>query len=193
MGTTQPQDHVDGVIAAWYAETPTFDRTVKQLAIRLPRVAHYLRRAQRHELSRHDMEVWEFEVLITLRHVGTCTAGDLLRRLGVTSGAISNRLARLEKRGWIQRTMDPADRRQVLVTLTPEGLTRTDEMLTVTTHADERLFGFLDSDTRVLLNDALRAILLAIEGSPVGDEDAPPAERFDVDNLEGGRLLADDL
>lgn len=193
MSTTQPQDHVDGVIAAWYAETPTFDRTVKQLAIRLPRVAHYLRRAQRQELARHGMEVWEFEVLITLRHVGTCTAGDLLRRLEVTSGAISNRLARLEKRGWIRRDVDAGDRRQVLVNLTSEGLEHTDEMLRVTTHADERLFGLLDADTRVLLNDALRGILLAIEGSPAGDDVVPPAERFDIDNLEGGRLLADDL
>jgi DNA-binding MarR family transcriptional regulator len=193
MSMTQPRDHVDIVIASWYAETPTFDRTVKQLAIRLPRVAHYLQRAQRRDLAAHDMEVWEFEVLITLRHTGTCTAGDLLRRMGVTSGAISNRLARLEKRGWIRRDVDTEDRRQVLVSLTPEGLTRTDEMLTVTTHADEMLFGLLDADTQVMVNDALRTILLAIEGSPDGDDSTSPRERFDIDNLEGGRLLADDL
>jgi DNA-binding MarR family transcriptional regulator len=190
MSPTQPRDHVDVVVASWYAETPTFDRTIKQLAIRLPRVSHYLQRAQRRELAAQGMEIWEFEVLITLRHAGTCTAGDLLRRMEVTSGAISNRLARLEKSGWIRRDVDVNDRRHVLVRLTKQGLAKTDEMLKVTTHADEALFGHLDRKRQQQLNEALRTILLAVEGSP--DETADErAARFDVDNLTGGKLLAD--
>jgi DNA-binding MarR family transcriptional regulator len=190
MSARQPRDHVDVVVSSWYEDTPTFDRTIKQLAIRLPRVSHYLQRAQRREFAEHQMETWEFEVLITLRHVGTCTAGDLLRRMEVTSGAISNRLARLEKNGWIRRDVDMNDRRQVLVSLTKEGMTRTDEMLKVTMHADEAIFGLLDSKKQQQLNDALRTILLAVEGSP-DETTVGRTERFDVDNLTGGKLLAD--
>lgn len=190
MSAEQPRDHVDVVVSTWYDEMPTFDRTIKQLAIRLPRVSHYLQRAQRRELAAHGMEIWEFEVLITLRHAGTCTAGDLLRRMEVTSGAISNRLARLEKSGWIRREVDVQDRRQVLVSLTRKGVQRTDEMLKVTTHADEALFGLLDTNRQEELNRALRTILLAIEGSP-DDTESPRRSRFDIDNLTGGRLLTD--
>ncbi len=189
MTSTPQRDHVDLVVAAWYAEAPTFNQTIKQLAIRLPRISHYLQRAQRREFAEHGMESWEFEVLITLRHAKkTCTAGDLLRRMEVTSGGLSNRLARLEERGLIRRDVDPTDRRQVLVSLTDKGMARTDEMLRVTSHADEALFGLLDAATQRQLNEALRTMLLAIEGSP----DQPHADRdelFDIDNLFGGKLL----
>jgi DNA-binding MarR family transcriptional regulator len=191
MTSTQPRDHVDVVVESWYQESPTFDQTIKQLAIRLPRVSHYLQRAQRREFAAHGMEAWEFEVLITLRHAKkTCTAGDLLRRMEVTSGGISNRLARLEESGWIRRDVDQNDRRQVLVRLTKKGMARTDEMLKVTRRADEALFGILDVAMQHQLNEALRTMLLAIEGSP-DETDSRRTDRFDVDNLFGGKLLAD--
>jgi DNA-binding MarR family transcriptional regulator len=189
MSPRQSRDYVDAVVTSWYSETPTFDQTIKELAIRLPRVSHYLQNAQRREFAAHGMEIWEFETLITLRHAGTCTAGELLRRMEVTSGAMSNRLARLEESGWIRRDVDPGDRRVVRVSLTKRGWARTDEMLKITSRADEALFGLLDARKQQQLNTALRTILLAIEGSP--DDEVARADRFDIDNLSGGMLLGD--
>jgi DNA-binding MarR family transcriptional regulator len=46
---------------------------------------------------------------------GRMTAGELASRTGLTSGAITGVLDRLERAGYVQRTRDEADRRRVLV------------------------------------------------------------------------------
>jgi DNA-binding MarR family transcriptional regulator len=50
-----------------------------------------------------------------------CRITDLAAREGVTQPAITLLVNRLEQRGWVQRTADPADRRVVLVELTSAG------------------------------------------------------------------------
>jgi DNA-binding MarR family transcriptional regulator len=53
---------------------------------------------------------------------GSITAGWLSDRTGLTTGAITHILDRLEKGGYIVRVRDTQDRRKVLVRLRPERL-----------------------------------------------------------------------
>ena len=46
---------------------------------------------------------------------GPSTAGDIARRTGLTSGAVTGLIDRLEKLGLVERIDDPNDRRKVLV------------------------------------------------------------------------------
>ena len=167
------RDRVDGVIDFWLGENPALDPRVKTLAIRLRRAAHHLEKALRHELAAAGIDMWEFEMLLALRR-GTdhcCSAGDLLRESQVTSGAITNRVGRLEERGWVRRDIDPTDRRHVLVTLTPEGLARADQLLATKTQTEEAVFGRLDRSTQDRLNNDLRTLLICLEGpARAGDE-----------------------
>ncbi len=48
------------------------------------------------------------------------SAGDLARESGLSTGAVTAVIDRLERAGLAQRLADPADRRRVLVELTPE-------------------------------------------------------------------------
>jgi len=161
------------VVDFWRQENPDLDTRIKMLAIRLRRAAHHLERALRQELAADGIEMWEFEVLLALRRSpDRCrSAGDLLRESQVTSGAITNRVARLEERGWVRRDMCPDDRRQVLVSLTPEGLARADELLAKKTQADQAVFGRLDRHAQDRLNTDLRTLLLALEGPVRADEE----------------------
>lgn len=52
---------------------------------------------------------------------GSATVSDLARYLGVSLPTVSKSIRVLEARGWIERYVDEACRRQTIVQLTPEG------------------------------------------------------------------------
>jgi len=62
----------------------------------------------------------DFEALDVLDWAGAISAGDLAKRVGVTSGAITGVIDRLERDGWVRRLRDPDDRRKVIVEIVPE-------------------------------------------------------------------------
>jgi DNA-binding MarR family transcriptional regulator len=49
------------------------------------------------------------------------TAGELATAVGLSPGAVTTALDRLERRGFVRRTRDPEDRRRVMVELTKEA------------------------------------------------------------------------
>ncbi len=151
------RDQVDDLVDWWCTANPDFDPTIKQLGIRLRRAAHHHERVLRRELAASDTELWEFEVLISLFRADghRRSAGDLQREAQLTSGAITNRVARLEARGWVRRDVDAADRRHVLVSLTDEGLARARQVLAI-----------LEPDVRRRLNDDLRTLLRVFDDAP---------------------------
>ena len=61
----------------------------------------------------------DFECLDVLDWTGPITAGELARHLGLTAGAVTGLIDRLEERGWVRRVRDPSDRRKVIVELAP--------------------------------------------------------------------------
>ena len=63
----------------------------------------------------------DFECVDVLDWTGPITAGELARHLGLTAGAVTGLIDRLEQRGWVRRTIDPGDRRKVIVELAPRS------------------------------------------------------------------------
>src|SRR5277367_3725957 len=53
---------------------------------------------------------------------GSATAGELAQATGLTTGAITGVIDRLERAGYARREHDPADRRKVRVRADPDGL-----------------------------------------------------------------------
>lgn len=76
----------------------------------------------------------------------------------------------------MRRDVDPADRRHVLVTLTPEGLVRADQLLATKTQSEQALLGRLDGNAQDRLNHDLRMLLVALEG-PVAADAEPATQR----------------
>jgi DNA-binding MarR family transcriptional regulator len=61
----------------------------------------------------------DFECLDVLDWTGPITAGELARRVGITSGAVTGVIDRLERGGWVRRVADRSDRRRVIVEMVP--------------------------------------------------------------------------
>ena len=162
----EPQDDIDRVVRFWKDENPQLDVTTKAIAMRVRRVSQHLERAVRCNLADSGVdEYWELEVLLTLRRAPEhrVNAGELGRECQVTSGAITNRISRLEKRGWVRRDVDPDDRRQVLVSLTPDGLARADHIIAMKNQAEQLAFDGIDRELLQRMARDLRTLLLAFD------------------------------
>src|SRR2546423_2099118 len=72
--------------------------------------------------ERLDVTSTELEVLGTLVARGPHSAGEIAQRTGLTSGAVTRLVDRLEQRGSVRRRADPDDRRRVLVEITHSAL-----------------------------------------------------------------------
>jgi DNA-binding MarR family transcriptional regulator len=98
----------------------------------------------------------DIRCLDTLDLRGTRTAGDLAAEMGLSTGAVTAMLDRLEKAGYIRRVRDPADRRRVLVEASDLARERGQVIYQPFAAAVGPLFaGFTDAEL-TLLRDFLR-------------------------------------
>ena len=83
----------------------------------------------------------------------------------MTSGGMTAMLDRLERKGLIARTPNPADRRGSLVRLTEEGLAMIDDAMVRHTEAEHALVAVLGAEDQKRLTNLLRRLLLSVEGA----------------------------
>jgi DNA-binding MarR family transcriptional regulator len=69
------------------------------------------------------------------QHPGT-TQADLVRRIGMEQPTIANSVSRMERAGFIRRESDPKDRRITRLSLTPQGESAVEGVVTGWVEAD---------------------------------------------------------
>src|SRR6516164_8923526 len=65
--------------------------------------------------DRLGMNVTDHKCADILLRSGPITAGELAQRTGLTTGAITGVIDRLEQAGFVRRAKDPGDRRRVII------------------------------------------------------------------------------
>lgn len=182
-------DHVDLVLGQWGAERPDLDVTPMAVIGRLSRVSRLIGNELGRTFAAHGLDSASFDVLATLRRSGPehrLTPAELMRAAMVTSGAITQRLDRLQARGLVTRTPSESDGRVVHVWLTEEGLTLVDRTLPDHLATENRVLAGLAGPDLGTLADLLRELLESlgdtvpedrIPGRPSGGRGERPGER----------------
>ncbi len=155
-------DAIDKVIDQWRRERPEVDIWPMSILGRILRLSRVLEREYKKLFAEHGLEPFEYDVLTTLRRSGEpyeLTATALLKASLVTSGAITNRIDRMEAKGLVERVRDLVDRRSVSIRLTPHGREVLDGIFSFYIASGERMLQPLDPEAREQLAGALRLLL----------------------------------
>ncbi|GGF28274.1 MarR family winged helix-turn-helix transcriptional regulator [Subtercola lobariae] len=161
MPDTESADSVDQIVDAWERERPDLDFAPLQVLSRVWRLSRHLDRARRNSFSTSDLDSWEFDVLSALRRAGApyqLSPKTLLEQTLVSSGTMTNRIDRLVARGLVERRTDPHDGRGILVTMTADGVARTDAAISELVTSEAALLSSLTKPDQERLAVLLRKL-----------------------------------
>ncbi len=113
----------------------------------------------------------DMRCLDILDREGAITAGRLAEAAGLTSGATTTAIDRLERAGFARRLRDGGDRRRVLVELVPDALSGSYRYYAAHAELGERMFRRYDEAQLRLLRDFVR------EGRELNEREAAKLER----------------
>jgi DNA-binding MarR family transcriptional regulator len=162
---------VDFILRQWAAQRPDLDVSPMAIIGRLKRFSLIVEGELKRTFAAHDLDRSSFDVLATLRRSPephSLTPAELMESAMVTSGAITQRLDRLEKRGLVVRRPSELDGRSVRVTLTEAGRALVDETLPDHLATENRLLAALDQDERAAFADTLRKVLESLGDRTAG-------------------------
>ena len=167
MKKTEESDHVDRWLEeAWLEGIPNLDLAVEGIIQRMNGLTRRIRRSHKEALAEHGLTWEDWDVLGVLRRAGPPykrSAGELSKFAELSSGAMTNRLDRLEKAGFVKRLPDPDDRRGVLVQLTKAGLDKWLEATGAEAEREALIGSALSKTEKDQLNALLRRLMLEFE------------------------------
>jgi DNA-binding MarR family transcriptional regulator len=183
-------DEIDRIVEQWNRERPELDVSPTHTLQRITRLSLLQSVSFARVFARHGVSFGEYLVLAALRRAGPpyrMNPTTLFNAVILSSGAMTNRLDRLEAMGFVERQPDPTDRRGRLVALTERGRELVDAAVVEHLANEERLLDALDPGEREQLTGLLRKLLL----SPAFQE-LDPAVARDPEPADGPRGQHDD-
>src|SRR4029450_10440235 len=157
-------DTVDRITHQWRTVRSDLDVSPLEVIGRVSRLSRLVDRRLAVNFARHGIEAWMYDVLATLRRSGEpyeLTAGDLVRQTMVTTGAITNRIDRLEARGFVERR-STSDRRKVIVRLTDAGFDKVEDVVQSHLDVERELLAALSQPQQRELASLLRRALTSL-------------------------------
>jgi DNA-binding MarR family transcriptional regulator len=162
----EERDHVDRFLAEYGKVFPAFDVEVEGVVDRINGLSRRVLREMDETLESFGLNFGEFKVLGSLLLAGPpyrLSPGELARREELSSGAMTNRLDRLEEADLIRRLPDPRDRRAVQVELTQAGRRTWEEAFAAQAEKEALVASALTKREKKELNALLRRLMIAFE------------------------------
>ena len=172
---TQERDHIDRFLDTIRERLPMLDPEVEGIVDRIGGLQRRFKRAMDETLDEFDLDWSEYKLLSLLTREGEVyrsSPGKLARIMELSSGAMTNRLDRLEQAGLVRRLPDPDDRRGILVELTPDGKRVYEDAVGVQGRKESLVASALSVPEKKQLNALLRRLMIEFERA----EGGPPPE-----------------
>jgi DNA-binding MarR family transcriptional regulator len=163
-------EHVRWVAANW----PQIDPEVEGIVVRVEKIHRQFQEAFRASLGDAGLTKEEWKVIIAL-HDSVRSHGWLCQDLDVSTGAMTNRLDKLERRGLIRRAPDPHDRRGVLLELTGTGRSQLEAYIEAGAGRERELVSDLTPAEKRELNRLMSKLLASLQAKAAGK--ASPRKR----------------
>lgn len=160
------RDTIDKVLEQWRDARPDLDASALAVVGRILRLAGHMELRANQVLNEFDLPVGGFDVLGALRRAGkpyALTPTELTRSTMLTSGAMTNRIDRLEKQGLVERRRDSKDRRSLQVCLTRKGIKVIDAAAGVRFQEAKDAVSGLTVRERAKLETLLGKLLVSVE------------------------------
>lgn len=178
-----PPDSLDRMLTVWAREIPSLDPVTEGIVERVGILKHEFEASLQETLSTFELDSRSFHLLGQLRAAGAPyrrTPGQLSRGLRLSSGAMTNRLDRMEEAGLVRRLPDPTDRRGVLVEPTERGHAVWDRAVGVQAQREALLASVLSEEERAELHRLLRRLMRAFP------DDCRAEKLADLEDPRGG-------
>lgn len=159
-------DRVDNLLKQWAKETPTLDATSMGIIGRIMLLNKLSENAFDETLANYNINLSEFDLLAVLRRCGPpfkSSASALCAHSLLSSGAMTNRIDRLEKKQLVARESNPDDRRGVLVALTDKGKQLIDTLIEQRFSTADKFISAISDDEKKELEKLLRKLLLSVD------------------------------
>jgi DNA-binding MarR family transcriptional regulator len=159
------EDHID----RWLEETQlpgAVDLEVEGIVDRINGLRRRFSRMLDETLADFGLNDGEWKALGHLQLAGPPhrkPVGQLAKRADLSSGAMTNRLDRLEQAGLVRRVPDPDDRRGVLVELTDAGRTAWEQSVSAQAEKESLVAAALSAEEKEQLNALLRRLMREFE------------------------------
>ncbi|WP_114766793.1 MarR family winged helix-turn-helix transcriptional regulator [Vibrio rhodolitus] len=159
-------DAIDRVVEQWAREKQDLETEPMAIMGRLMRIAKYMETEVARLHKSYDLKLGEFDVLASLRRSGKpyrLTPSELIDSMMLTSGAMTNRLDKLESKGLICREHSKEDRRSVTVELTEKGFTLIDQIIEEHAAVQTKLVKGMNASQKKQMNTILKGWLTQYE------------------------------
>ena len=158
------RDALDESLEIWAREIPGLDPLTEGIFERIQILAFNANQSMDETLAEYELDRRAFSLLGKLRRHGApyqVSAGKLATELRLSSGAMTNRLDRMEAAGLVRRLPDPTDRRGTLIEPTEEGHAAWDRTVGAQARREAQYTSVLTDAEKVRLHDLLRHLMLA--------------------------------
>jgi DNA-binding MarR family transcriptional regulator len=160
------RDSIDVLVDEWRRERPDLDPSPFGIFGRIWRLSATMLSDAEKWLAPIGLSFESFSLIVTLRRSGPpyeLNPTAFYRESLLSSGAVTNRIDRVEAEGLVKRLSDPKDRRGTIVRLTPKGRALADRAIKLHFAALNEALSDIDPGERKQLAKLLSKLLMSVE------------------------------